>query len=103
MAWETRNGRGRYYTRSRRVNGRVVRQYIGAGIAGELAAREDAQRLAEREKRRSAWMSQKRELEAIEGLVDERRKVLMSLTGATLLRAGFHRHHRGEWRKRIDR
>jgi len=103
MAWETRNGRGRYYTRSRRVNGRVARQYIGAGIAGELAAREDAQRLAEREKRRSALMSQKRELEAIEGLVDERRKVLGALTGAILLQGGFHRHHRGEWRKRIDR
>ena len=103
MAWETRNGRGRYYTRSRRVNGRVVRQYIGAGIAGELAAQEDAERRAEREKRRSAWMSQKRELEAIEGLVDQHRKVLMALTGATLLHAGFHRHRRGEWRRRIDR
>jgi len=103
MAWETRNGRGRYYTRSRRVNGRVARQYIGAGIAGELAACEDAQRLAEREKQRSAWMSQRQEMEAIEGLVGDRRKALAALTGATLLQAGFHRHHRGEWRKRIDR
>jgi len=102
MAWETRNGRGRYYTRSRKVSGRVVREYIGAGIAGELAAQEDAERRSKREKQRSAWMSQKREQEAIEDLVGERRKVLGALTGATLLHAGFHRHHRGEWRKRID-
>jgi len=103
MAWETRNGRGRYYTRSKRVKGRVVREYVGSGLIGEMAAVQDAERRAEREKQRSAWMSQRQEMEAIEGLVGDRRKALAALTGATLLQAGFHRHHRGEWRKRIDR
>jgi hypothetical protein len=45
MGWD----RGRYYTRSRKVNGRVVREYIGTGPAAELAARMDA---LERESRR---------------------------------------------------
>ena len=103
MAWETRNGRGRYYTRSRRVNGRVARQYIGAGIAGELAAREDAERRAKRDKQRAAWITQKTELLAIEDLLDAYSGTLFGLTGAVLLHAGFHRHHRGEWRKRRDR
>ena len=44
MGWE----KGRYYTRSRKVKGRVVREYIGAGRIGELTAELDA---IERERR----------------------------------------------------
>ena len=38
MGWE----KGRYYTRSRKVKGRVVRECIGAGRIGELTAELDA-------------------------------------------------------------
>jgi len=47
MGWE----KGRYYTRSRKVNGRVVREYVGGGEVGALAAEFDA---IERKRRESA-------------------------------------------------
>src|SRR5262245_28031254 len=45
MGWDKD---GRYYTRSRRENGRVVREYVGGGKLGELAAQLGA---IDREKR----------------------------------------------------
>ena len=43
--WEKRERGGLYYTRSRKLNGRVVREYVGSGALGELAALMDAQEL----------------------------------------------------------
>ena len=53
MGWE----RGKYYTRSRKVNGRVVREYVGVGRIGELAAELDA---IERDKREEEALDHRR-------------------------------------------
>jgi len=99
MSWETRNGRGRYYTRSRRVDGQIVRQYIGRGPFAELIAESDRQGGEQRRAeaaRRAARMSQDAALDAQVGEVC---RLADLLARGVLLAAGFHNHH-GEWRKR---
>jgi len=100
MAWESRNGRGRYYTRSRRVNGRVVREYVGCGRVGESAADHDELKRAERAAEREAMNDRKRELESIEGLLARSWTDAWDQARLALIGAGYYRHHRGEWRKR---
>src|SRR4051812_21415884 len=97
MAWETRNNRGRYYTRSRRVDGRVVREYFGTGPAGEAAAGQDADARARRAAESEALRQYRRRLEELERLTAELNAACKLLAEATLAGAGYHRHG-GEWR-----
>lgn len=100
MAWETRQRGGRYYTRSRRVGGRVVREYLGAGPFAEALARGDAEARARRHERRAAERAAHEEDAALVALVDQLSMGTDALMAATLVLAGYHRHHRGEWRRR---
>jgi len=97
MGWD----RGRYYTRSKKVNGRVAREYVGTGHLAELIARLDA---LEREERRLKAESLRREKA---GLAPDAELIALIettdlLARAALLAAGFRRHNRGEWRKRRE-
>jgi hypothetical protein len=100
MAWETRARGGRYYTRSRKVGGRVVREYVGRGLVGELAAREDAARRAARETAAEARRRDRLTARALGDLVAGLDALADDLTSATLAAAGYHRHDRGAWRRR---
>ena len=98
MAWE----RG-YYYRVRKVNGRVVREYVGTGAVAELIAQMDA---LERERRQLEALEQRQENDELKALdaelkiVNERANLAAR---AALLAAGFHQHKRGEWRRRRGR
>ena len=67
MGWEVR-GKKRYYTRSRRVGGRVVREYVGTGPVAEVAATLDALRRAERQAAARVWKDAKATLAAADRL-----------------------------------
>ena len=95
MAWE-RRGHQKFYYRSRKVNGRVVREYIGRGERAKRAAAEDAQKKAVRERERA----ERREWEAMDNHIAQLHQLTKLLSQAHLINAGLYQHHRGEWRRR---
>ena len=93
MPWES-GPRGRpYYTRTRRENGRVIREYIGVGEVGQRAAEEDEARRRQAEADREADRALAEEIRSLSELAD-------LLARSALLAAGYHRPNRGPWRKR---
>src|SRR5215203_1015773 len=99
MAWEKRERGGLYYTRSRKVNGRVVREYVGGGVLGEITARMDAYERRQREEQAAYWREERERMEALDSLTEELYEAAEVLGRAALLAAGYHQHKRGEWRK----
>ncbi len=101
MGWETRRGREHYcYTRSRRVDGRVARDYLGTGLLADLAAAQDEQERRSRAARVRLWRREQERLDALGAQLDRTYALTETLAAGTLLVAGYHRHARGEWRKR---
>jgi hypothetical protein len=99
MSWETRNGKGRYYTRSVRIGGRIVREYIGAGVYGECIAADDARARAERADQAAAARAEIEHLADLDELVAASARSAQVVASEALIAAGYRRHQRGEWRK----
>jgi hypothetical protein len=99
MGWELRGGR-RYYTRSRKVGGRVLREYIGRGPEAELAAALDAARRAEQTRRRQAARAEQARLAGADSLLLSFVELAELLARASLVTAGYRQHARGHWRRR---
>jgi hypothetical protein len=99
MSWESR-GRCRVYTRSKRLGRRVVREYVGTGVIGELAAAADSLRRAARRSAAEALRAeQARWREALAPLL-ELGHITDLLVRAALLGAGYRQHARSAWRMR---
>jgi hypothetical protein len=92
--------KGRYYTRSKKVNGRVVREYVGIGEVAELAAQIDAINREKRETERDALRAERAALETLDAPMNELNDLADLLARAVLLAAGYQQHKRGEWRRR---
>ena len=100
MSWETRPNGERYYTRSRQVNGRVVREYVGPGDKGYAAARIDWARRTLLECHRSRHqyiVDEIRQFETDLLILDQ---LVECIVRAVLHAAGYHQLARGQWRKR---
>ena len=98
MAWE-RRGSNLYYYQSERVDGRVRKNYVGAGEVAQAIAH------ADETIRRSRVVQSERarvELEEVRTLASTGEELCEAadiLAAAELVAAGFHTH-KGEWRMR---
>src|SRR5262249_11380198 len=82
MGWE----RG-YYYRVRKVQGRVVREYVGTGRVAALVAQMDALERQERDAERAALRADRAELDALDGPVNELDDLADLVARAALLAA----------------
>jgi hypothetical protein len=99
MGWETRHGRA-YYIRSVRCGSRVRHIYLGNGREAELADALVEKRKADRQARAKARMEfSGRWNAAVERLRRLAAELEMLLTAALTV-DGFHRHDRGQWRRK---
>ena len=102
MGWEYRGSHGPYYTRSKKINGRVIREYVGGGEMGGIAALLDAEDRAERSAERAAWRERERKLDEAEEVLQNLSDTIEAYARAVLYAAGYHRHKNGEWRRRRE-
>jgi hypothetical protein len=98
MGWEPR-GNKLYYFRYRKVDGRVTRQYLGAGAVGELAAAADLLRQGDRRAALEARRAEEASWRAGLAPLLELSRAIDVVVRAALLCGGYHRHAR-TWRKK---
>jgi hypothetical protein len=77
-----------------------VRQYLGRGEVGELAAAADACRRAQRQIQAEHQRAARARWQAADQLLRELDSGVDLLTRAALLGAGYRQHARGHWRRR---
>ena len=99
MSWEYR-GSNRYFTRTRRQNGRVIREYVGTGQLADIAAYQDHMRSAARRERSVQDRMRLSEIKAAKALLKKVRKQVWSQFLKAMSDFGFHLHARSTWRKR---
>lgn len=97
MGWDKD---GRYYTRSRREGGRVIREYVGRGPLAELEAAYDRSQRERRAAERYAWRQEQERVRRLDHPVAQLDALCSQLMASTLEAAGYHQNDRGAWRRR---
>ena len=101
MAWESRRNKS-YYYRKRKVGGKVVSEYIGAGYSGLLAEQLTERVKAEAEQKRREWQAIRDEQQRLDKMVNDFGQLATAYADALLLVNGYRQHKRGEWRKKRE-
>lgn len=100
MGWVKKGGAAPVYVRTVRVEGRRVTEYYGRGALARWAEERDEKARQERQAAQEARKAERLALATIERLTRDHELASRLATDAALLAAGYHRHDRGEWRRR---
>ena len=99
MAWKQINGFFYYYI-SVRQGSRVRSDYFGSGECATLIAQIEGLERIKRKLRRQAVLAERERDDAEDREFDTWFAQVEAIANAAMLVAGYHKHHRGEWRKR---
>jgi hypothetical protein len=103
VAWEKRGGsQHEYYTRSRKVAGRVVREYVGRGLLAEGAELRDQCRRWRAQEEREAREAERGPVEMALSILGQYDAAVDTVLKAVLYASGLHSPNRSmvKWRKR---
>jgi hypothetical protein len=98
VAWE-RRGSNLYYYQSERVDGRVLKKYVGAGEVAQAIAHADETIRRSRAAHSERARIELEEARTIASAGEELCEAADILAVAELVASGYHRH-KGEWRMR---
>jgi hypothetical protein len=99
MAIVTRNGRP-YLYKSIRHGGRVTSEYRGRGEDALLIDAIETIDSDEKDYKRDREREERKVSNDLEQALDELAEQAHTLSRQALISAGYHQHHRGDWRKR---
>ena len=102
VPWKRIKGR-RYFYHSRREGCRVVQDYVGRGAAAERVANLISEECRKRTHARKKRQETQRPYADMDRAVERACGAVQGALTGTLEAAGFHQHHRGEWRRRRGR
>jgi hypothetical protein len=88
-----------YYYTAERAGGRVVKRYVPPQVAG-LAATLDALAREKRAAETAEVRAERDRLAALDAALTSLDELADDVAAGAMLAAGYHRHHRGPWRKR---
>ena len=94
MGWD----RG-YYYRKRRVGQRVISEYVGPGLLGELGEAEDLEERLERQAEQESQRQERARSHARDRRMVEVHTALNKVIRGVLNAHEYRRHQRSEWRK----
>ncbi len=97
MGWEARRGGRRFYYRARRLGDRVVKEYVGGGERGRLAAEADEAARRVREQAELQRVERQRPMDDLAATMNEFDQLVNQVVTCHLLSARWKQHHR-QWR-----
>ena len=100
MSWDRKGVKRTYYYRSKRVDGRPVKVYVGKGTVGEQAEAEDRQARIRRESDQYHWFCVLGQIHNLSERTTQLATFSRLMTRVVLVGNGFYLHRGHEWRKR---